>query len=203
MGGSQGASGVNELVVKSLPLFAERFADLQWLHLTGAADSEQVTRAYTALKIKAVVHPFFDRMELALGAATAAISRAGASSLAELAAMRVPAVLVPYPAAVDNHQFYNARAFEASGAARLLEQPSATPEMLTQLLSDLIDKPVVREKVQHALAQWHAPEAAQRIADAILESVGVQASNLQADASPSAATLDLPDGHLREKRMAA
>ncbi len=60
-------------------------------------------------------------MHLALGAASAAISRAGASSLAELAAMRVPAVLVPYPAATDNHQYYNALAFEKTGAACLLE----------------------------------------------------------------------------------
>ena len=92
------------------------------------SDAEKVTQAYAALKLKAVVHPFFAEMELALGAATAAVCRAGASSLAELAAMRVPAVLVPYPAATDNHQFHNARAFEATGAARLLEQKTATPE---------------------------------------------------------------------------
>jgi UDP-N-acetylglucosamine--N-acetylmuramyl-(pentapeptide) pyrophosphoryl-undecaprenol N-acetylglucosamine transferase len=203
MGGSQGASGINELVVKSLPLFAERSADLQWLHLTGVADSAKVARAYSALKLKALVLPFFDRIELALGAATAAISRAGASSLAELAAMRVPAVLVPYPTAMDNHQFHNARAFEASGAARLLEQQSATPETLAQLLADFIDKTAVREKVQHALAQWHTPEAAQRIADAILESVGVQVRNPQAEASPATAMLNLPAGDAGQKPSAS
>ena len=61
-------------------------------------------------------------MDLALGAANVAISRAGASSLAEIAAMRLPSLLIPFPAAADNHQFHNARAFETTGAARLLEQ---------------------------------------------------------------------------------
>ena len=61
-------------------------------------------------------------MDLALGAATAAVSRAGASSLAEIAAMRLPSLLVPFPAAADNHQFFNATAFERTSAAKLLEQ---------------------------------------------------------------------------------
>ena len=175
MGGSQGASGINELVLQSLPLLASRAPEWQWFHLTGPGDAEKVSQAYAALKLKAVVHPFFADMELALGAATVAVSRAGASSLAELAAMRVPAVLVPYPAATDNHQFHNARAFEASGAARLLEQQSATPETLVQLLLDMVEKPAVHEKMQTALAQWHAPHAAEQIAEAMLAPAGAGA----------------------------
>jgi len=168
MGGSQGAGGINQLVVESLPLLASRAPDVQWLHLAGTRDAEGVRQAYAAAKLQAVVHPFFAEIELALGAATAAVSRAGASSLAELAAMRVPAVLIPYPAATHNHQFHNARAFEATGAARLLEEKSATPETLAQLLLELIGKPLVHEKMRSALAQWHAPRAAEQIAEAIL-----------------------------------
>src|SRR5262249_19759733 len=134
MGGSQGASGINELVANSLPLISGRAPSLQWIHLTGSNDVSKISKAYADLKLQAVVHPFFHRMELALGAATMSISRAGASSLAEIAAMRLPSVLVPYPAATDNHQFHNARAMEASGAARLLEQKSATPETLANVL---------------------------------------------------------------------
>jgi UDP-N-acetylglucosamine--N-acetylmuramyl-(pentapeptide) pyrophosphoryl-undecaprenol N-acetylglucosamine transferase len=175
MGGSQGASGINELMLRALPLLAARAPDLQWLHLTGPSDTQKVSEAYAALRLKAVVRPFFAEMDLALGAATAAVCRAGASSLAEIAAMRVPAVLVPYPAAMDNHQFYNARAFEASGAARLLEQKSATPETLTQLLLDLIEKPAVHERMRHALAQWHTPHSAEQIAEAMLVPAGAEA----------------------------
>ena len=182
MGGSQGASGINKLVMQSLPLLASRAPDLQWFHLTGPSDMEEVKQAYAALNLKAVVHPFFAEMELALGAATTTVCRAGASSLAELAAMRVPAVLVPYPTASDNHQFHNARAFEATGAARLLEQKTATPELLSQLVLDLLEKPAVHEKMRNALARWHAPRAAEQIAEAILAAVGVGAGeSWQAD----------------------
>ena len=195
MGGSQGASAINELVVKSLPRIAGRAPELQWCHLAGAVDGAKVARAYSEMGMKAVVHPFFARMELALGAATATVCRAGASSLAEIAAMRVPAVLVPYPTATDNHQFHNARALEASGAARLLEQKSATPDTLADLLWDLIEKPLVREKMQNALGQWHTPGAAERIADAILRSVGVP----EVRASGEGAKGTQPAGRRREE----
>jgi UDP-N-acetylglucosamine--N-acetylmuramyl-(pentapeptide) pyrophosphoryl-undecaprenol N-acetylglucosamine transferase len=175
MGGSQGARGINELVMQSLPLLGSCAPDLQWIHLTGPSDTEAVKRTYAAMNLKAVVHPFFAEMELALGSATMAICRAGASSLAELAAMRVPAVLVPYPSASDNHQFHNARAFEATGAARLLEQKTATPELLSQLVLDVLEKPAVHEKMQNALARWHAPSAAEQIAEAMLAAVRVGA----------------------------
>jgi UDP-N-acetylglucosamine--N-acetylmuramyl-(pentapeptide) pyrophosphoryl-undecaprenol N-acetylglucosamine transferase len=175
MGGSQGACGINELVLQSLRQLGRRAASSQWFHIAGPGDTERVTKAYSALGLKAVVQPFFERMELALGAATAAVSRSGASSLAELAAMRVPAVLIPYPAATDNHQFHNARAFEATGAARLLEQKAATPDMLGQLLFDLVEKPALHAKIQEALAQWHKPHAAEQIVDAMLAAVEVGA----------------------------
>jgi UDP-N-acetylglucosamine--N-acetylmuramyl-(pentapeptide) pyrophosphoryl-undecaprenol N-acetylglucosamine transferase len=174
-GGSQGASGINSLVERSLPLLAKQVPEWQWFHLTGPADAEKMKRAYAASNVRAVVHPFFDKMEQALGAAMVAVSRAGASSLAELAAVRLPAILVPYPAAVDNHQYHNARAFEESGAARVLEQGSATPEAFSKLLIELAREESARAQIQNALAKWHAPGAAEEIAGVILKSVGVEA----------------------------
>ena len=171
VGGSQGAAGINEMVIRALPLFAKLASELQWFHLSGPSDAEKLRQAYAAAKFRAVVEPFFGAMELALGAATVAISRAGASALAELAAMRLPAVLVPYPAAMDNHQFHNARAFEQTGAARLLEEKCATPEALAKLILDLVKIEASREKMRQALAGWHAPNAAEQIAQAILQSL--------------------------------
>ena len=168
MGGSQGASGINDLVLSALPLLGDRAPAWQWLHLTGPNDVEKVKQAYDASGFKAVVRPFLAEMDLALGAATAAVSRAGASSLAEIAAMRLPSLLVPYPAAADNHQFYNAQAFETTGAARLLEQKNATPEKVAALLPELVEDAAARAKIQTALAQWHAPKAAEQIANIIL-----------------------------------
>jgi UDP-N-acetylglucosamine--N-acetylmuramyl-(pentapeptide) pyrophosphoryl-undecaprenol N-acetylglucosamine transferase len=171
MGGSQGASGINELVIKSLPRLSKLAPNLQWFHLAGPKDAEKVKRAYEALRVKAIVHSFFSGMELALGAASAAISRAGASSLAELAAMRVPAVLVPYPSATDNHQLHNARAFAETGAARILEQDGATAEAMTKNIIEIVNCGTTRQKMQNALTQWQAPRAADEIAEAMLKSV--------------------------------
>jgi UDP-N-acetylglucosamine--N-acetylmuramyl-(pentapeptide) pyrophosphoryl-undecaprenol N-acetylglucosamine transferase len=184
MGGSQGASGINDIILAALPYLQERGqlvresrlaaepADkrsaLQFLHLTGANDFERVKAAYAASGIRAAVKPFLAEMDLALGAATVAVSRAGASSLAELAAMRLPSLLVPFPAAADNHQFHNARAFETTGAARLLEQKNATPEKVAASLRELAGNEAARAAMQSALAQWHAPRAAEQIAENIL-----------------------------------
>ena len=169
MGGSQGASGINDIILGVLPLLADRNSIWQWLHLTGAVHFEKVKAAYAARGVKAVVKPFLAEMDLALGAATVAVSRAGASSLAETAAMRLPSLLVPFPAAADNHQYHNARAFEATGAARLLEQRNATPEKVAAILCELAENEATRAAMQAALAQWHAPKAAEQIAENILK----------------------------------
>jgi UDP-N-acetylglucosamine--N-acetylmuramyl-(pentapeptide) pyrophosphoryl-undecaprenol N-acetylglucosamine transferase len=171
MGGSQGASGINQLVVRALPGLAKSASDWQWLHLTGTADEPTVSQAYAALNVTSVVRPFLAEMDLALGAASAAVSRAGASSLAELAAMRLPALLVPYPSATDNHQLFNARAFEETGAARVLEQRAATPETFVNSLREIMQDTAARERMRSALAQWHAPHAAEEIASVILEAI--------------------------------
>ena len=172
MGGSQGASGINEIILAALPRLAGRAATWQWLHLTGAGHFEKVKEDYAKLGFKAVVHPFLAEMDLALGAATVAVSRAGASSLAEIAAMRLPSLLVPFPAAADNHQFHNARAFESTGAAQLVEQKNATPDGVVARLVELVENEATRAAMQTALVQWHAPKAAEQIANTILKTMG-------------------------------
>jgi len=169
MGGSQGASGINELILAMLPLLASRDSGWQGLHLTGTGHWEKVKQAYADQGLKAVVRPFLAEMDLALGAATVAVSRAGASSLAEIAAMRLPSLLVPFPAAADNHQYHNARVFDATGAARLLEQKKATPQDVVTILRELAGNEATRTAMQTALAQWHAPRAAEQIAENILK----------------------------------
>jgi len=172
VGGSQGARGLNEMIMAALPVLAKK--DWQWLHLTGASDFEKTKAAYVACEVKAVVKPFLAEMELALGAATVAISRAGASSLAEIAVMRLPSSLVPFPAAADNHQFFNANAFEKTGAAMLLEQKDSTPEKVAAILTGLVENETARSQMQSALTKWHAPKAAEQIAENILSVVAWQ-----------------------------
>ena len=169
MGGSQGASGVNRMILSVLPRLSNR--PWQWLHLTGTADFEAVKAAYAGYGGKFLVKPFLAEMELALGAATVAVSRSGASSLAEIAAMRLPALLIPYPTAADNHQFYNALAFVRTGAAQMLEQKDSTPERCLARLEDLVDNEQTRAGLRSGLFQWHSPRAAEVIADGIMQAL--------------------------------
>ena len=170
-GGSQGAGGINDLVIGALAELVRQLPDLQYLHLTGPHDVEKVRAIYAAANARAVVRPFLAEMELALTAATVVVSRAGASSLAELAALRLPSILIPYPNAADDHQFFNARAFVETGAARMLGQQRATPENLTHLVLELAQKENERVRIGLALAQWHSPDAAARIAETILQNI--------------------------------
>jgi len=136
-------------------------------------------------------------MELAMSAATVAVSRSGASSLAEVAAMRLPTVLIPFPHAADDHQFHNARAFVEGGAARMLHRSQATAENLTQLVADLLCKPEERQRISEALAAWHRPAAAVQMAEAILQGVaargGFPASDVSGKISGSAVPVTSPN----------
>jgi UDP-N-acetylglucosamine--N-acetylmuramyl-(pentapeptide) pyrophosphoryl-undecaprenol N-acetylglucosamine transferase len=171
MGGSQGASGINDLIGESLAKLNSRLPQLQFLHLSGPVRTDEIKAAYQARGCRAVVLPFLTEMELALGAATVAVSRAGASSLAELAAMQVPSVLIPYPHAADNHQFFNARALAETGAARILEQQNATPESIVRLILELLGNAELRAGMRGALQRWHFPNADEDIAQSILRRI--------------------------------
>jgi UDP-N-acetylglucosamine--N-acetylmuramyl-(pentapeptide) pyrophosphoryl-undecaprenol N-acetylglucosamine transferase len=170
-GGSQGASSVNSLICEALPLFKAAMPGLQFIHLTGTGDVEKVRRAYALNGLRAVVYPFLTEMELALGAATVAVTRAGASSLAEMAAMRVPAILIPYPWAADDHQYFNARSFADSGAARLMPQRNLTAKSLSDAVLEMIRDDGARQSARAALDKWFFPNAAADIANKIFRSI--------------------------------
>jgi len=203
MGGSQGASGINELVVKLLPLLAEHLPQLQLFHLAGPKDADKIRQTAAAHQIKAVVHSFFAQMELALGAATVAVSRAGASSLAEIAAVRVPSLLIPLPTAADNHQYFNALAFEKTGAADLYARKNVPPgkteslilKMLAGVILKLIQNPEARGRMQTALAQWHAPRAAEQIAETMLAAIARNQAEIAGRVHPPSCSGSVGGGH--------
>ncbi len=191
-GGSQGAHALNELMVRTLPVLRLWEPRLQVVHLTGPADYEAVRQAHHAQGIPGLVRPFLSEMDLALGAATAVVGRAGASFLAETAAWRVPALLVPYPFAADNHQVHNARAFADSGAARLVLQDEATPETLVRELRALLRDAALRRSLQEALARWHTPEAAGQLAERLAAAASRRQPALAARSEPVAPLLVAP-----------
>ncbi len=176
MGGSQGAEAINRAVLGSLPYLAKLLPKIQFIHLTGNRNSDPIRLAYDTLGLRAVVRPFLTEMEYALGAADLVISRAGASSLAEFSSMELPAILVPYPSAVDDHQRLNARTFVEMGAARCFHQKQLTPSLLTQQLKELLGRPVKLKKMGEAMKQWKSDCATEEVVKRIYEVCGWESS---------------------------
>lgn len=194
MGGSQGATAINEAVLRALPGLLNAVHELQVIHLTGPLDVARVRAAYDNAGCRAVVKPFLTEMDLALGAAHAVIARAGASSAAEFAALRIPALLIPYPHAADDHQVANARALEAAGAVHVLLQSELNPVRVTTELAGLLQDEALRAPMQAALASWHRPDAAARLAEDLLALVNSRGSSPVAGNSAEAEIADAAAG---------
>jgi UDP-N-acetylglucosamine--N-acetylmuramyl-(pentapeptide) pyrophosphoryl-undecaprenol N-acetylglucosamine transferase len=167
MGGSQGAHGINELVLKTLPLWHGRRDEVQFIHLTGQADMNIAEINYRRQRLTAVVQAFSTEMEHFYSLADVVISRSGAASLTELSHYGLPAILVPYPAAADDHQSFNARIFEEAGAARILVENKTTAEELYQAVEELLTQADLRGKMAAAAHTLAGADAAKRVAEEI------------------------------------
>jgi UDP-N-acetylglucosamine--N-acetylmuramyl-(pentapeptide) pyrophosphoryl-undecaprenol N-acetylglucosamine transferase len=161
MGGSQGASGINRAIIKSLPLLHD--LPLQAIHLSGERDEQLVTDNYQREKVPAHVAAFHPRMEEAYSAADFAIARSGAASLAELAAFSLPAILIPFPYAADDHQTRNAEIFSRAGAAILLKESDLSADLLAQKIKELIGDPEKLRGMSEACARLAPKDAADRV----------------------------------------
>jgi UDP-N-acetylglucosamine--N-acetylmuramyl-(pentapeptide) pyrophosphoryl-undecaprenol N-acetylglucosamine transferase len=167
MGGSQGAHGINELILKSLPMWHNQREDVQFIHLTGQTDVNIAEINYRRQRLIAVVQAFSTEMEHFYSLADVVISRSGAASLTELSHYGLPSVLIPYPAAADDHQSYNARIFERAGAARLLVESKTTPEALYQIVAELLGNRELRRGMADAALKLAGGDAARRVAEEI------------------------------------
>jgi UDP-N-acetylglucosamine--N-acetylmuramyl-(pentapeptide) pyrophosphoryl-undecaprenol N-acetylglucosamine transferase len=137
MGGSQGASGINQAMIKSLPSLDG--ARLQIIHLTGTRDEKLVADNYRRAKLPAFVAAFHHRMEEVYSAADFAVARSGAASLAELAAFALPSVLIPFPYAADDHQARNAEVFTKMDAAIVLRESEILDDALARKILPFIE----------------------------------------------------------------
>jgi len=167
MGGSQGAHGINQLIMKTLPMWHADREEVQFIHLTGQADVNIAEINYRRQRLTAVVQAFSTEMEHFYSLADVVISRSGASSLTELSHYGLPAVLIPYPAAADDHQSCNARIFEQAGAARILVESKTTPETLHQVVADLLKNGPSRRLMAEASRGLAGEDAAKRVAEEI------------------------------------
>ncbi len=137
-GGSQGARPLNEAVPKALGLLRARGHAVSAVHQAGKDAVAGVEAGYAAAGVSADVTPFIDDMVSAYRSAELVVCRAGATSCAEVTALGVPAILVPFPQAADDHQTMNAKDLVDQGAAVLLPQSTLTPEHLADVIEGLL-----------------------------------------------------------------
>jgi UDP-N-acetylglucosamine--N-acetylmuramyl-(pentapeptide) pyrophosphoryl-undecaprenol N-acetylglucosamine transferase len=168
-GGSQGAHALNMRVVEALPHLADLREALSITHQTGAKDKEQVERGYRACGFLPDVREFITDMSAAYAGADLVVCRAGATTLAELTVCKKPAILVPFPAAADNHQYVNARSLVDAGAASMIEERNLTGETLAAEIRAILGDPARRDRMSRAAGRLGSPQAAKEIADVCTE----------------------------------
>lgn len=166
LGGSQGAHGLNEYIVNHLPDLKK--AGIAIRHQTGSRDFQWVAEAYESAGYSAQdVSPFIEDMAAAYSWADLAFCRAGASTVAEICMAGLPSILVPFPAAIHDHQTLNARVLAEAGASILIQQYRLedSPEFITSLLED----PQKLQRMSQAAAGLAKPVAADQVASEILK----------------------------------
>jgi UDP-N-acetylglucosamine--N-acetylmuramyl-(pentapeptide) pyrophosphoryl-undecaprenol N-acetylglucosamine transferase len=171
-GGSQGARKLNDAAAEACRLLSGR-GDLQLLLLTGQAHHDSV-REMKLGEGRLVVRskPFLDRMELAYSVADLVVGRAGATTVAEVTACGLPAVLVPYPHATARHQDANAAAVVRAGGAVVVPDRELDGEVLALRISEIIDDPELLGGMSRGAAEFGRPEAAEALADLTAQVAG-------------------------------
>jgi len=170
-GGSQGSHAINLACMAAAPRLAASGRRLAITHQTGERDLELVGDAYRRARLDARVEPFLFAMDREIKGADLVISRAGATTLAELTAAGRPAVLIPLPTAADDHQRKNAEVLRQAGAAEVIEQKDLTGELLAARIGALIADPARRAAMSTAARRLARPDAARLIVDRALDLV--------------------------------
>jgi UDP-N-acetylglucosamine--N-acetylmuramyl-(pentapeptide) pyrophosphoryl-undecaprenol N-acetylglucosamine transferase len=170
-GGSQGAQALNMRVIEALPILADLRDKITITNQTGARDREQVEKGYLAVGFTPDVREFITDMSAAYAASDLVVCRAGATTLAELTVCRKPSILIPFPAAADNHQVMNAKSLADAGAAVMIEERNLSGEVLAKEIRAILGDPARRQQLARAAAQLGSPQAAKEITDVCAELV--------------------------------
>lgn len=170
LGGSLGARRVNSLVTEAISRIKDKLPSVfKVIHQTGVVDEQMVAEAYKKQGIKAEVSAFFTDMKEVYQQADLIVSRAGATSLAEMTVLAKPMILIPYPYAADNHQEKNGDYLVRAGAARMFIERETTAGELADNIFALLSDRRQREKMAKAAAFLARPEATERIVDECLK----------------------------------
>ncbi len=171
-GGSQGAQSINEVVLRCLPKLEQRSNEVQVIHITGELDYEKVKATYQQMKVDSFVCGFLDDMGAAFSMADIIICRSVATTIAEITAIGIPAILIPYPHAADNHQYWNAMELASNGGGYLLQQIDLTPEKIIELITDLFNNKEKYDRMKMFNKGMGIPNAASKVVDNICRVIG-------------------------------
>jgi UDP-N-acetylglucosamine--N-acetylmuramyl-(pentapeptide) pyrophosphoryl-undecaprenol N-acetylglucosamine transferase len=167
-GGSQGAKSINAVLPDAIRLMKEANPDADFIvyHQCGGRKIGEVKADRSILpESQYKIIEFIDDMPAYLAAADIVISRAGASTVSEIACRGVASVLIPYPLASENHQVRNARALESAGAAYCIEESELSAENLAEIITELVNNSVKRQSMGGAARKFGNPEAASKIVE--------------------------------------
>jgi UDP-N-acetylglucosamine--N-acetylmuramyl-(pentapeptide) pyrophosphoryl-undecaprenol N-acetylglucosamine transferase len=174
IGGSQGARILSDVVPAAIAALPDGLAHLlRVAHQARDEDLARVTEAYAAAAIKAEVAPFFDDVPRRLSEAQLVISRSGASSVADIAVIGRPAILVPYAAATGDHQTANARGLVEAGGAVLMAESVLDPAALSKEIAAILTQPERAEAMARAALSQGRPDATARLVALVETLAGV------------------------------
>ena len=168
-GGSQGAASINQALVDALPRLSQ-MENLYVVHQTGTRDQDEVKAQYRNMGIRSRVADFFQDMPAIQDQAHLVICRSGAGTVSELCLKGLPAVLIPFPHAADDHQNWNAKAMEAQGAARRILDNELSGRAIGEIIMELKADHSLRQAMAEKAEQMGMPHSAQTIAQHIINS---------------------------------
>jgi UDP-N-acetylglucosamine--N-acetylmuramyl-(pentapeptide) pyrophosphoryl-undecaprenol N-acetylglucosamine transferase len=172
-GGSQGSRAINRAMLAALDGLAARQSDLAVVHQTGEREFPAIRDGYRERGFTADVRPFLEDMPARFAAADLIVCRAGAITVAEIAAAGRAALFIPFGAATDSHQLGNARAMEQAGAGRVVTEAELSGERLAKEILEFVDRPERLTEMERRAKALGRPRAIEAIAD-LLEEVARQ-----------------------------
>jgi UDP-N-acetylglucosamine--N-acetylmuramyl-(pentapeptide) pyrophosphoryl-undecaprenol N-acetylglucosamine transferase len=165
-GGSQGAVGINTMVLESLPYLKKE--GVRIIHQTGVKDYERVKAGYEREGVQARIEKFIDDMASCYAEASLVVCRAGSSSMSEIASVGRAAVFIPLPTAADNHQEVNARVFEAGSASLVVAQGRMTGGEFSEFILSLKRDPSRIRDMENRVHSFYRGDSAVRIVEDLL-----------------------------------
>ena len=169
VGGSQGAHGINKAITGALQQLFEYQGRIRWIHVAGDADKDEVEQVYREQGWEARVVSYLDDLPHELSNSDLVIARAGGTTLAELAVLGVPAILVPYPHHKDQHQLKNAETLVQAGGAMLVPEDELGADTLRTIFEEILFEPERILEMEDGALSLARPDAADEVLDLILE----------------------------------